>query len=110
VEILLDDFGSGGGSLGYLHTLPLAGVKFDQSIVGGLPHDSRAAALVNGVIRIATSFGLASVACAVEKPDHVMALSRMGCGHAQGPSFSAPISIDNVGDFLLGRVPEGARS
>src|SRR5690606_17271287 len=51
VEILLDEFGSGGASLGNLHSLPLAGVKFEQSLLGHMPHDPRATALVSGVIQ-----------------------------------------------------------
>ena len=101
VEILLDDFGSGGASLAHLHTLPLAGVKFERTILGRLPHDSRASALVSGVIKIATSFGLATVAGAVENPDHVVALVRMGCGHAQGPRLSNPLPGGKVAAFLM---------
>ena len=100
VEILLDEFGSGGASLGHLHSLPLAGVKFERSLLGRLPHDSRAAALVSGVIQIATSFGLATVAGAVENPDHILALRRMGCGHAQGPRLSDPLQLEEVAAFL----------
>lgn len=109
VEVLLDEFGSGGASLEYLHTLPLTGVKFDESILGGLPHDARAAALVNGVIRIATSFGLATVGCQVGRAEHLVSLSKMGCGFAQGPQVGDPLSVDSVSGILLSTVPEKTR-
>ena len=99
VEILLDKFGSGGASLGYLHTLPIAGVKVEQSLFGRVSHDARAAALVSGVIRIATAFDLTTIG-AVEDPDCADSLTRMGCGHAQGPGISDLLSYQEVAAFL----------
>lgn len=100
VEIFLDEFGSGGASLGLLHTLPLAGVKFDHSLLGRVPYDARAIALVGGVIQIASAFGLATIAGGVHDADCLDTLAGLECGHAQGPHLTDPLPREEITNFL----------
>jgi diguanylate cyclase (GGDEF)-like protein/PAS domain S-box-containing protein len=89
VRIAIDDFGTGYSSLSYLHELPVDRMKIDKCFVDGiLERDGHE--LVQGLIRLAHSLGLAVTAEGVELPGQRQILTDMGCDYAQGYLFARP--------------------
>ena len=92
VELGIDDFGTGYASLSLLHSLRACTIKIDQSFVSGIPDDSRAVAIVAGVIALAESLDMTCIAEGIETERQRTYLSERGV-LGQG--------------YLLGR-PDGA--
>jgi diguanylate cyclase (GGDEF)-like protein/PAS domain S-box-containing protein len=99
VQVGLDEFGAGYSTLNYLKRFPLDFVKIDRTLVSGLDRDSRDTAIVRATIELAHGLGLTVVAVGVETRAQLEALTQLGCDHAQGYLFSAPVSPDTL---LLG--------
>jgi diguanylate cyclase (GGDEF)-like protein len=102
VHLVLDDFGVGFSSLGYLKRLPLSMIKLDRSFVENLAEGPHDAAIVRAVNEMARTIGIAVVAEGVETAEQVTMASELGCGYAQGFHFSVPTPAEEVCD-LLGR-------
>jgi EAL domain-containing protein (putative c-di-GMP-specific phosphodiesterase class I) len=104
-KVGLDEFGAGHSTLTYLKRFPLDFVKIDRSLVAGLGVDQRDAAIVRATIELAHSLGLTVVAVGVESQQQLETLADLGCDHAQGYLFSAPVAPDDLlGQFELGRL------
>jgi EAL domain-containing protein (putative c-di-GMP-specific phosphodiesterase class I) len=98
-EFAIDDFGTGYSSLRYLQELPLREVKIDRSFVSGVgaradAEPGRDEQLVAGILGLARSFGLRSVAEGVETRAQFDWLRRAGCDQAQGFFLSHPLAAD----------------
>ena len=92
VEFSIDDFGTGYSSLRYLQELPLREVKIDRSFVAGIGGGTRRdEQLVAGILSLARSFGLRSVAEGVETRAQFDWLRKAGCDQAQGFYLSHPL-------------------
>ena len=95
VEFSIDDFGTGYSSLRYLQELPLREVKIDRSFVAGIGAETRRdEQLVAGILSLARSFGLRSVAEGVETRAQFDWLRLAGCDQAQGFFLSHPLDAD----------------
>ncbi|AQS85103.1 hypothetical protein A0U92_10290 [Acetobacter aceti] len=108
VRIVLDDFGKGYSSLGYLRFFPFSKIKLDASFVRDMLSDSRSAAIVSAVIALAGDLGVAVTAEGVETEEYFYRLSSKGCTEVQGYLFGYPMSQDKVASFIAGhfrRVP-----
>jgi diguanylate cyclase (GGDEF)-like protein len=105
VHLVLDDFGVGFSSLGYLKRLPLSMVKLDLSFVENVtdsPHDT---AIVRAVSDMAETIGIGVVAEGVETEEQVRVARDLGCGYAQGFHFSEPVPASYVERLLAGPIP-----
>ena len=91
VRLILDDFGTGFSSLGYLKRLPLSGIKLDRSFVENLSDGGQDAAIVRAVTEMATSLGLDVCAEGVETQEQLEAVRELGCSHAQGFHLGRPM-------------------
>jgi diguanylate cyclase (GGDEF)-like protein len=101
VRLVLDDFGVGFSSLGYLKRLPLATIKLDRSFVEHLTEDSHDAAIVHAVSQMADAIGIGVVAEGVETEQQARAAKQLGCGYAQGFHFTEPVPAEEI-EALLG--------
>ena len=90
VRIAVDDFGTGYSSLAYLRRFPVDVVKLDRLFVAGVVDDESDAAIVRGVIALAESLGLATVAEGIERPDQAAELSHLQCTYGQGFLYCRP--------------------
>ena len=89
VRLVLDDFGTGFSSLGYLRRLPLSAIKLDRAFVENLDRRlgrrrDRARRHPDGGRPSAST----SVAEGVETAEQLAAVQDLGCSHAQGFHFS----------------------
>ncbi len=104
IQIYLDDFGTGYSSLGYLHQLPLDGIKIDRSFVMQMDTGPLYRQLVNTVRDLAMNIGVIAIAEGVENQTQLSALREMGCSSAQGYLFSRPVPVSEI-EVLLSNDP-----
>jgi diguanylate cyclase (GGDEF)-like protein len=90
VSIGIDDFGTGYSSLTYLKRFPVDFIKIDKSFVEGLGEDREDSAIVQAIIALGSSLGLATIAEGVETPAQARLLRELGCHYAQGYLFGHP--------------------
>jgi len=97
----LDDFGSGYSSLGYLVRLPIDTLKIDRSFVQALVVSEKASAVIRGVVGLARSLGMRTVAEGVENQLQVAELRDAGCDVIQGYLISRPLESDAFAKYML---------
>jgi len=100
LRIVLDDFGTGSSSLGYLTHLPLDAIKIDRSFVDGLGRDRRATAITQAIVAMAQALSLHVVGEGVETEEQAEALSALGCQLAQGFLFAPPVAPAEIERML----------
>src|SRR3546814_20252424 len=88
VRLSMDDFGTGHSSLSNLRRVPLDVLKIDRSFVAGLGAIAEDTVIVESIVHLGHSFGLAVVAEGVESPRPPAQLERLGCDHGQGYTWS----------------------
>src|SRR5688500_1332329 len=97
VSLVIDDYGTGYSSLGYLRDLrDIRGLKLDRSFVTYMDADHRAQAIVESTVNLAHSLGMAVVAEGVETAVVRDRLVAVGCGLAQGFRFWPAVPADEV--------------
>ncbi|MES9832646.1 MAG: EAL domain-containing protein [Candidatus Thiodiazotropha sp. DIVDIV] len=89
-SFLLDDFGSGMSSFGYLKTLPLDYLKIDGSFVKDILADPIDRSMVNMMNEIGHVMGLTTIAEYVENEEILRAIQDIGVDMAQGFGISMP--------------------
>lgn len=90
-RIAIDDFGTGYSSLAYLKALPIDYLKIDRSLTRDISGCERDRVIVRGVIAIARSLGLETIAEGVETEAERALLAAEGCDLYQGFLCSAPV-------------------
>ena len=88
VRVAMDDFGSTLAPLNHLVRLPLDMVKLDAKLTAAATSAGRQQAVLESLLRLGLTMGLAVVAKGIETPEQLRALARMGCELGQGPLFS----------------------
>jgi diguanylate cyclase (GGDEF)-like protein len=100
VHLVLDGFGTGVSSFGYLRELPLSGIKLDRSFIENLPLDAGDAAIVRAINELAGALGLDVCAAGVETAEQFKAVEMLGCSHAQGFHFGRPLPANEISELL----------
>lgn len=104
ISVAVDDFGTGEGTLSHLQLLPIDILKIDQRFVAPMTTDARAAAIVDGAVRLAHSLDLGVVAEGVSGPDVAQALLALGCSRGQGNSLAEPMAPEAIERLLTDQV------
>jgi len=95
VGIVLDDFGMGYSSLGYLAQFPFTKMKIDKSFIARIGTEPRSAAIIHAVVALGQNLAIGVTAEGIETPAQLAFVQSIGCNQAQG--------------YLLGRpCPAGA--
>ncbi|MEM8709337.1 MAG: EAL domain-containing protein [Planctomycetota bacterium] len=94
VSVALDDFGKEGSTLADLRRLPVDVVKVHKAFIRDLEDDPTAATLVQGVMSLARTVGIETVAVGVESWSQFESLRSLGCSAVQGFLFSPPLEAD----------------
>ena len=92
----IDDFGAGYSSLAYLNALPLDYLKLDRALVEGVERKGRERVVLRGVLQLARSLGLATVAEGVETPVQRDLLASEGCDFWQGFLCAGAVAADEL--------------
>ncbi len=99
-RIAIDDFGTGYSSLAYLKALPIDYLKIDRSLTRDITGSDRDRVIVRGVIAIARSLGLETIAEGVETEDERALLASDGCDLYQGFLCSEPVASEGLADLV----------
>ena len=101
VGIVLDDFGAGYSSLGYLWQFPFNKLKIDQSFVRAMDVKHNVRDILRAIIGLARSLSLPVTAEGVETFEQAEYLRSLDCTEAQGYHFGRPVPATDVAAIIL---------
>jgi EAL domain-containing protein (putative c-di-GMP-specific phosphodiesterase class I) len=102
VAIVMDDFGSGYSSLGYMLKFPFDRLKIDRSFIAGLSaNDDNARKVVETIITLGHTLKMTVTAEGVETLAQAHALREMNCDDAQGFLFGRPVPATEVAAVFM---------
>jgi len=93
IQFSMDDFGTGYSSLSQLNRLPIAQLKIDRSFVSQITQNRNDAVIVQTIIGMANSLGVAVIAEGVETESQRVLLERLGCLSYQGFFAGRPMPL-----------------
>ena len=92
VRLVLDDFGKGYSSFGYLSRAHFSKIKIDQSFVRGAADGARdCVAIVHAILALAKGLGVETTAEGVETAEQAHVMRTLGCTQLQGFYFGRPV-------------------
>lgn len=101
IEISMDDFGMGHGSMVYLQDYSFEEVKLDGRLVRQLLGNERSRNIVSGIVEMAKTLKFHVVAEFVETKEQRDLLRDMGCNVFQGYYYGKPVSLGEFIDTFL---------
>jgi EAL domain-containing protein (putative c-di-GMP-specific phosphodiesterase class I) len=108
VTIVLDDFGAGFASIGYLRELRFDQIKLDGALVTAAQDSVDGKRLLRAVIGLCDILGVVSVAEHIENEDLLFLLKELGCAAGQGFWLHKPFPPERLAE--IGRtIPQDAR-
>ncbi len=102
-SIAIDDFGTGYSSLNYLKNLPVDKLKIDRVFVKEIDQNSEDRAIVKGIIALADSLNMETIAEGVETEAQRDIISSLGCSVIQGYLISRPLPLKKFENNYLNR-------
>ena len=91
-RLVLDDFGKGYSSFGYLARAQFAKIKIEQMFVRGAAEGERGClAIVNAIIALARGLDIETTAEGVETEGQAAAMRALCCDELQGYHFGRPV-------------------
>ena len=103
VRLVLDDFGKGYSSFGYLSRAHFAKIKIDQSFVRGAAEGAKdCVAIVHAILALARGLGVETTAEGVETETQAAVMRRLGCTQLQGFHFGRPVRAEELEDASAG--------
>jgi len=96
VRLVLDDFGKGYSSFGYLARACFSKIKIDQTFVRGAAQQSReSVAIVHAILALARGLGLETTAEGIETEAQAKVMRDLGCTQLQGYYFGRPAPAES---------------
>jgi EAL domain-containing protein (putative c-di-GMP-specific phosphodiesterase class I) len=106
IRVALDDFGTGYSSLSHLKNFPVDIVKIDRSFLHDFALDPQNQAIINTVISLGHSLGIAIVAEGIETAEQERHLVARGCTYGQGYLYGKAVPALRVPRLLAGPPAE----
>jgi diguanylate cyclase (GGDEF)-like protein len=101
VRLVLDDFGKGYSSFGYLSRAHFSKIKIDQSFVRGAAEGARdCVAIVHAILALARGLGVETTAEGVETEAQAEVMRQLGCTQLQGFHFGRPMLASDLQEAL----------
>jgi diguanylate cyclase (GGDEF)-like protein len=94
VRIVLDDFGAGYSSIGYLREIKFDTVKLDGSLISSMTDVDNGLPLLRGVLELCRATGHDCVAEHIETAQQLHQLRQLGCRYGQGFGLCEPVSAN----------------
>jgi diguanylate cyclase (GGDEF)-like protein/PAS domain S-box-containing protein len=104
VELLIDDFGTGFSSLGYVQHFPINAIKIDKSFVHQMDEPGNHSEIARTIVQLANELGLGTVAEGIETSGQLEQLRKMDCESGQGWLFSKALSQESIEAYLKSTV------
>ena len=98
-EVSVDNVGTGSGRFEFLREVNADLLKIDGSLVKGSSDDILSRALINGLVHMADTLGMRTVASQVDSTGQLRAVAQLGVDFAQGYRVRRPSHIDEF-EFL----------
>lgn len=95
VRVAIDDFGTGYSSLLTLQSFPFDKIKIDRTFVDQIGVTRKGTAIVQAIIALGGSLGMAVIAEGIETEEQLAFLRRYGCVEMQGYLCGRPQPIDH---------------
>ena len=97
VRLVLDDFGKGYSSFGYLSRAHFAKIKIDQSFVRGAAEGAKdCVAIVHAILALARGLSVETTAEGVETEEQANIMRQLGCTQLQGFYFGRPVRVEQL--------------
>ena len=97
VRLVLDDFGKGYSSFGYLSRAKFSKIKIDQNFVRGAAEGARdCVAIVHAILALARGLGVETTAEGVETEGQAEIMRKLGCTQLQGFHFGRPVRASDL--------------
>ncbi len=97
VRLVLDDFGKGYSSFGYLSRARFSKIKIDQSFVRGAADGARdCIAIVHAILALARGLEVETTAEGVESEAQAEVMRSLGCTQLQGFHFGRPVPAEEI--------------
>ncbi len=94
VGLHMDDFGSGYSSFRLLYELPFDVLKIDRSFLQKVIGNDQAINIVRGILNLAKTLEMASIAEGIETLEQEALLRSLGCERGQGYLYSRPVDAE----------------
>jgi EAL domain-containing protein (putative c-di-GMP-specific phosphodiesterase class I) len=108
VRIVLDDFGAGYSSIGYLRQIKFDTVKLDGSLISSMTDVDNGLPLLRGVLELCRATGHDCVAEHIETAQQLHLLRQLGCRYGQGFGLCEPVTRDVAAAMATSRrLPAG---
>jgi len=91
-RMLLDNFGTGESSIGYLIQLPIEALKIDKEFIFSIHDEESSRELIKVILSLTNTLKLDVIAEGVETPSQLNFLKSAGCQYAQGFFFAKPMT------------------
>ena len=99
VRLVLDDFGKGYSSFGYLSRAQFSKIKIDRSFVAGAAEGERdCSAIVRAILALARGLSVETTAEGVENEREAAVMRALGCDQLQGYLFGRPVPVEELDD------------
>ena len=108
--IVLDDFGAGYASIGYLRELRFDQIKLDGGLVTAAQHSADGKQLLRAVVGLCDILGVSSVAEHVQTAELLALVTDLGCTAGQGFWLAPPLGAAELRSRLdMLRLPRAPR-
>src|SRR6185295_1707778 len=94
-EVSVDNAGTGTGRFDFLREVNADLLKIDGSLVAGAHDDIVSRALINGLVHMADTLDMRTVASQVDSTAKLRAVKQLGVDYAQGYRVRAPSHIES---------------
>ncbi len=105
-RVVVDDFGTGYSSLGYLHRLPIEGLKLDRSFLQDSTRSDRGLRIIRSIGRLAGDLEMYAVAEGIETPEQAAICHDLGLEYGQGYFFGKAVPMPEAMALLQQQARE----
>jgi EAL domain-containing protein (putative c-di-GMP-specific phosphodiesterase class I) len=100
VRLMLDDFGTGFSSLGYLKRFPVDALKIDRSFISGLKRNKEGETLIHTLVQLGKALAIETFAEGIEEQEELTLLRGEHCDSGQGYLFAKPLDAAAIRGFF----------